>query len=164
MLSIEIAVRKAVKEDVPRIKELWDSLVAYHKQHCGYGHGIFEYRKDKDARYLRFLKKQIRRRNAAVFVAEVDGKIVGHVMVETQNKPPIYVNDKQAYVCEIVVDKRYRGRGIGKALMEKAEWWAKKKGMYSIGLVVHVKNKAAYSVYTKSGFREHHLKMAKKIK
>jgi ribosomal protein S18 acetylase RimI-like enzyme len=164
MKPLKVFIRKATPADVPRIKELWDSLIAFNKMHCGHGRGIFRYRKDKGAIYLEFMKIQLRRRNAVVFVAELGDNVVGHVMVEVQKLPRIYIHDKNAHVGEIVVDERYRGRGIGSALLEEAERWAKKKGMYSIGLMVHTANLGALSVYKKSGFVEHHLKMAKIVK
>ncbi|NYZ74512.1 GNAT family N-acetyltransferase [Candidatus Micrarchaeota archaeon] len=143
---------------------LWKVLEAHHVRHHGYGRGLFKYRPDRLALYVKFLKKQLHRRNAAVFVAELDGNIVGHVMVEVQKLPPIYVHDKNAYVCEIVVGEHHRGKGIGTMLLKEAEKWARKKRMYSIGLMVHIANEDALSVYRKSGFKAHHLKMAKIVK
>lgn len=160
----DVLIRNATSRDVPRIVQLWKSLMAYHVKHHGYGRGIFRYKKDKLALYVKFLKKQLRRRNAAVFVAETNGKIAGHVMVEVHKVPPIYVYDKDAYICEIVVDERYRGKGIGTMLLKEVERWTKKKEMRSIALVVHIANKNALSLYRKSGFKEHHLKMAKIVK
>lgn len=160
----DVLIRKATLEDVPRILELWKALMGGHVRYYGYGRGIFTYKKDKAAIYLKFLKKQLRRRNAIVFVAEADGKIAGHVMVEVQKLPPIYVHDKNAYICEIIVDERYRGKGVGTMLLEEAERWARKKKMYSIGLMVHTDNEKAFSVYRKAGFNAHHLKMAKIVK
>lgn len=166
MLSVKhsVLIRKATLADIPRIIELWKALEAYHVLHHGYGRGIFSYRPDRLALYVKFLKKQLRRRNAAIFVAALGGNVVGHVMVQTNRLPPIYVHDKDAYVCEIVVDERYRGKGIGTMLLKEAERWAKKKGLYSISLFVHTGNKSAFAAYRKSGFKEHHLKMAKIVK
>lgn len=166
MLSMKnaVLVRKAVDSDVPSILKLWKALEAHHVRHHGYGRGIFEYKKGREATFLKYLKKQSRRRNSVVFVAEIGGKIVGYIMVEIQKLPPIYAHDKNAYVCDIVVDSQYRGRGIGTALLEEAEGWARKKKMYSIALMVHVANDNAISVYREFGFREHHLKMAKIVK
>jgi ribosomal protein S18 acetylase RimI-like enzyme len=158
-----VLIRKAVLADIPRIIVLWKALEAYHVLHHGYGRGIFRYRPDRLALYVKFLKKQLRRRDAAVFVAELGGNVIGHVMVQVNKLPPIYVHDKDAHVCEIVVDGRHRGKGIGTMLLEEAEGWASKKGLYSISLFVHIGNKAAYAAYRKSGFEEHHLKMAKTV-
>lgn len=159
-----VLIRKATLKDVPQLIRQWKALEAYHVKHHGYGRGIFEYSPNRMALYLKYLKKQMRRRNAAVFVAEVGGRIAGHIMVEIQKLPPIFVHDKNAYVCDIVVDSQYRGKGIGTALLEEAEEWAGKKKMYSIALMVHTANKNAFSVYRKFGFKEHHFKMAKIIK
>lgn len=165
MLSVKDAlVRRATQADVPRIIELWKALEAHHVRHHGYGRGIFEYRPDRVKSYTKYLKKQHRRRNSAVFVAEVGGRVAGHVMVEIQKLPPIYVHDRNAYVCEIVVDERYRRKGIGTMLLKEAEAWAKKKKMYSISLMVHVANENALATYKKAGFKGHHLKMAKIVK
>ncbi|MCI0504116.1 hypothetical protein L0Y65_05400 [Candidatus Micrarchaeota archaeon] len=89
-----VLVRKAHTADIPRIVVLWKALEAHHVKHHGYGRGIFEYKPDRLAIYLKFLKKQLRRRNAAVFVAEHGGKVVGHVMVQVNRLPPIYVHDR----------------------------------------------------------------------
>ncbi len=164
----KIEVRKATTADVLRIIELWKALEAYHAKPQSHGKGVFKdmfkYKSNRLALYIKYLKKQLHQRNAAVFVAEFGGRVAGHVMVEVQKLPPILVYDKNAFVCEIVVDERYRGKGIGTALLKETETWAKKKGMYSIALTVHTDNKNAYSVYRKSGFREHHLRMAKIVK
>ncbi|MFH0737584.1 MAG: GNAT family N-acetyltransferase, partial [Candidatus Micrarchaeota archaeon] len=77
---------------------------------------------------------------------------------------PIYAHDRYAHIGEIVVDAKYRRKGIGKALLEETEAWAKKKEMTSIALRVHTKNKGAYSAYKKAGFVGFSLKMVKKVK
>lgn len=166
MLSMKnaVLVRKATLKDIPRIAQLWKALVAYHTKHHGYGKGIFKYREGKEALHLKYLKKQIRGRNSVVFVAEAGGKVTGYIMVEVQKLPPIYLHDKNAYVCDLVVDSQYRGKGIGTALLEEAEEWARKKKMYSISLMVHTANDNALALYRNFGFRGHHLKMAKVVK
>jgi ribosomal-protein-alanine N-acetyltransferase len=85
-------------------------------------------------------------------------------MVQVNKVPPIYLHDKEAYVCEIIVEDDYRGKGIGTSLLEEVEAWARKKKMYSIGLTVHIANPEALSVYSEFGLKEHHLKMAKIVK
>ncbi|MFH0738039.1 MAG: hypothetical protein V1827_05145, partial [Candidatus Micrarchaeota archaeon] len=87
MKPLKVSIRKAALADVPRIKELWDSLMAHHKR-FGYGRGLLEYKRNRDALYLKFIKKQLKRRDAAVFVAEKDGEVVGHVTVEISKAPP----------------------------------------------------------------------------
>lgn len=59
--------------------------------------------------------------------------------------------------CEInglVIDKDYRGRGIGKILIEKAKQWAREKGNDTLRLRCNVKRKEAHLFYYRLGFKE----------
>lgn len=157
-----VEIRRARPADMPAIIRMWKSLMAHHRQ-FGHGRGKFEWRKDAPALYKKFLAKQLRRRNAAVFVADSGGRIVGHVMVEAKRLPPIYVHSREAYVDEIFVEEGWRRRGVGRLLLAEAAAWGKRKGLYSVALTVHVRNEAALSAYGKAGFRGHHVKMAKRL-
>jgi ribosomal protein S18 acetylase RimI-like enzyme len=159
-----VIVRKARLRDVPAITRLWKELMEHHRKKLGYGRGIFQYRKGMAGIYVRFLKKKIRARNAAVFVAEAGGKAIGHVMVSIQKRPAIYVHDSEAYIGEIFVDNRFRGRGTGSLLLKEAERWAKSKGSYSLGLNLSTDNLDALRLYERFGFVAHHSKMNKIIR
>jgi len=164
MLSVYI--RKANVNDVPRIIELWNSLNLLHRKKFGYDSPLFRHNKKNLclSLYKKFVTKRIQARNATVFVAELNEKIIGHIIVFIDKLPPIYVHDKQGYVGEIFVEEKYRGKGIGRKLLTAGEEWAKKKGLYSLGLTVFIRNETALSAYRKFGFFEHHLKMSKIIK
>ena len=164
MLSIEVVIRKAVKKDIPRIIELWKVLRDYHVRHLGYNDEICRHRKNAVSIYKRHVTQKIRARNYAIFVAESDGKVVGHTIVRISKSPPIYVYNRKVYVDELVVDKKYRGKGVGKKLLKQAEKWGKKKGLSLFSLHVAIKNKNAISLYKKFGLKEHHITMNKKIK
>jgi len=161
---MEVSIRKALIKDIPRIIELWKSLNLLHRKKFGYGAPLFRHNKKSLSLYKKFVAKRIRARNAAVFVAELNEKIIGHVIVFVDKLPPIYVHDKQGYIGEIFVEEKYRGKGVGCELLSAAQKWAKKKGLFSLGLMVCNKNEAAISAYCKFGFFEHHLKMSKIIK
>ena len=55
---------------------------------------------------------------------------------------------------DIVVDKKYRGRGFGKQVVQGMLLWAKKEGMKSSYLQVMVDNKKAMALYRQLGFIE----------
>jgi GNAT superfamily N-acetyltransferase len=61
----------------------------------------------------------------AVFVAEANGRLVGWIHVFAR---PSLTTDPSAKVAGLVVDKPFRGRGIGKPLVSQAERWAKEEG------------------------------------
>jgi len=163
-------IRKATIRDTPKIIRLWEALMQHHRVELGYGKGIFEFRKDMATIYTRFLRKQIRSRKAAVFVAEEDagigkaGKLVGHIMVTIQKRPPIYVHDSEAGIGELFVDPAHRREGIATALMKEALGWAKTKKAYSMSIMLSSRNSRALATYKKSGFSIHAFKMNKIIR
>jgi GNAT superfamily N-acetyltransferase len=44
----------------------------------------------------------------------------------------MYHSDEYAEIGELVVDTEYRGKGVGKKLMQKVEEWAKDKGFSEV--------------------------------
>jgi GNAT superfamily N-acetyltransferase len=66
-----------------------------------------------------------------VAVAEEDGQVVGLLHVF---KRPALEKPCEAVVQALVVDAKARSRGIGRALMEAAEDWARTGGLGSVAL------------------------------
>jgi len=59
--------------------------------------------------------------------------------------------------CEInglVVDENYRGKGVGKLLIEKAKQWAKEKGNNKLKLRCNIIRTEAHKFYRHLGFIE----------
>ena len=59
--------------------------------------------------------------------------------------------------CEInglVIDEKYRGKGVGKLLIEKVKQWAKEKGNDTLSLHCNVKRTGAHLFYEHLGFKE----------
>lgn len=54
----------------------------------------------------------------------------------------------------LVVDERYRGKGIGKQLLEKAAEWCRQMGIPKLKLRSNVLRKDAHRFYFRHGFRE----------
>ena len=77
------------------------------------------------------LARVLSARDHHVAVAEADGRIVGllHVFERPALEKPC-----EAVVQAIVVDAKARRRGIGRALMEVAEAWARARGLPSVAL------------------------------
>ena len=55
---------------------------------------------------------------------------------------------------DVVVDKKFRGKGLGKEIVAGILLWAKKEGMKSSYLQVMVDNKKAMALYRQLGFKE----------
>ena len=66
-------------------------------------------------------------RARALILAEIDGVLVGSVSVNL-------LSDGVGEFGMLVADRRYRGCGIGSALVEQAEQWARKQGCHTMRL------------------------------
>jgi ribosomal-protein-alanine N-acetyltransferase len=86
-------------------------------------------------------------RGEGFFVAEVDGEVRGYVDLIAQRWQGL------GWVINLAVDRGYRRRKIGTALLQKARQWAKEEGLRRVVLEATTKNHAALSLYQKLGFQ-----------
>jgi GNAT superfamily N-acetyltransferase len=98
------------------------------------------------------LKKSLARKNAAVFLCLDRDTYCGYVHVVECN---FLAFDSFLEVQSILVDKRYRHRGVGKHLMKQAEAWAKAKGIKTVALSSRIKLKSAHLFYKKLGYKKY---------
>ena len=84
-------------------------------------------------------------------VAEQDGKIVGHALLDPMPLEAI----SHVFRLTIVVHPGYLGQGIGTALMKDLMNWARQNpGVEKIELLVRATNLRAIRMYSKLGFME----------
>ncbi len=106
---------------------------------------------NEERRYLRALK---RHPDAAVYVAEDDGAIVGRLSVARDpHQASRHVAD-----LGIMVAAGHRGHGIGHALLDQAVAWARDVGVSKIELHVFPWNEPAIRLYEKFGFEREGLR------
>ena len=80
-----------------------------------------------------------------VFVAQVDGEVVGWVDVFARQ---MLLDDGMAEISGLVVGDGQRGRGIGLRLMEAAESWAASVGCQIMRVRSNVIRERAHRFYT----------------
>lgn len=99
----------------------------------------------EERRYLRAVRSSP---HAAIFVAEADGEIVGRLSIARDAHPA------SEHVADVglMVAQGHRRQGIGLALMEAAEAWARRAGMHKIELHVFPYNRAAIGLYERLGY------------
>jgi L-amino acid N-acyltransferase YncA len=83
---------------------------------------------------------------AGSLVAVADGRVVGMLHVE--------VSPHGFGELGMLVDRGWRGRGVGSALVQAAIGWARGKGLHKLCLEVFGRNSAAIGLYRKAGFVE----------
>ena len=86
---------------------------------------------DEEHHRDRFLD-YLQRTDAVALVADIDGDIVGFTNVEVRHR--LNVALPQAWVPDLVVTEHHRGRGVGRALLERAEDLARRRGCWGIAL------------------------------
>ena len=97
---------------------------------------------DRDSRRQSF-DRYLESPEAVTLLAEVDGKLVGDVGIEIR---------RGVGHLGMLVDERWRGRGIGSTLLESCINWAKEHDAHKITLEVWPHNVAAIGLYKKFGF------------
>ena len=104
----------------------------------------------------RYLRATRRSPDAAVFVAEAEGRIVGRLSLARDTHPASpHVADLGLMVAE-----SHRRRGIGRALLQRAVEWAEEAGIAKLELHVFPHNEPAIRLYEEFGFEREGLRRA----
>lgn len=99
-----------------------------------------------------FLRKVLEHSNVWVFVARntIDKEIIGMVTLVMLQ----VMSGKRATLEDLVVDKDYRGQGIGRQLLEATLDFARKENMSYIDLTSRPSRIEANELYTSLGFKK----------
>ena len=98
-----------------------------------------------ERRYLRAIRRYP---NAAVFVAEDEGHIVGRLSIARDQHPA----SRHVADLGLMVAITHRRRGIGKGLLEAAVAWGRDSGVRKLEIHVFPWNDAAIALYERFGF------------
>lgn len=92
-----------------------------------------------------------------ILVAEDLGQLVGLACIQILRSA--LFPDPWAELTELYVDPEHRRRGIGSALLEQAEKWARARGATQMQVRTGDKNEAGRGIYQKRGYsiRPHQL-------
>lgn len=95
------------------------------------------------------LKRLAKDPRAAVFVAEMSGKVAGWMQLLDQL---VLETGARTEVAALVVDEAARRSGVGRALMAFAERWARKRGSKFVNLRSNHKRAIAHAFYESIGY------------
>lgn len=87
--------------------------------------------------------------NNRIFVASVDGMIVGYIHA---NSYELLFAPSMRNVMAIAVSSSYKRNGIGRALLEEVEKWAVESGSAGVRLVSGESRTDAHEFYKKCGY------------
>jgi len=109
--------------------------------------------------------RRVGRDGGALMVALDRNEPVG-MMCFVLEPPQPYLRPELAqigWVTELVVDERFRGQGIGTALLEEAERIARRHGVRRLMIGAIVGNHIARKAYERFGFRPAVMELAKDL-
>jgi ribosomal protein S18 acetylase RimI-like enzyme len=135
MRKPEYSFRSATGADVPKVAALVDVAYGHYVERLGM---LPRPMTDDYAEVIA---------NQRVTVAEGHGTIVGVIVLT--------VDDEGLLIDNVAVDPSYRGKGLGRALLEFGEAEARRTGFDSIHLYTHEKMTENLAIYSTLGYIEY---------
>jgi N-acetylglutamate synthase-like GNAT family acetyltransferase len=138
-----LVIRKATEADIPHVCRIVGQLSP-----MGYKH-------DYTNAVEKFRTHILPSPDYYLWVAELDGRVVGTAMMHLQHKLSYHCGTA-AHLEDVVVDRDCRGRGVGEQLVAQAIATARSHDCYKIMLTCYPRT-AAY--YERFGFQQHDIGM-----
>ncbi len=160
-VSMEFKIRKAKLSDAEDLARLYFQFWAPHKK----VDPLLEFEKKMTLKnQTEFAKKDIRKRNNHIFVANKDGKVIGFIEFFVKKNENCFKIKKYGYLNSATTHKDYRGKGVAKALTNVALKFFKDRGIKYVRTNVYNSNEIAMKTWIKIGFEPQSTFLIKKIK
>lgn len=135
----EYTIRRAGRDDIPGLVRLLQLLFSIEAD--------FVFDKKRQQQGLLLLLESAAN---CVLVAEIDLRVVG--MCSGQLTVSTAEGGIALLVEDVVVEKKWQGKGIGRALMDRIARWAAENGACRMQLLADRNNGAALKFYEKLGW------------
>jgi len=142
-------IRRAGAGDLERIVALWWELMYLHTQVDGY----FAAADDAIAAYSAYAERNIADPDKLLALCENDGHVVGYILAEVKETPPVNLVRRYVEVMEIAVGADWRREGAGAALLDYVRDWTRRQGIKRLEAWVAVNNPLSQAFWAKQGFR-----------
>src|SRR5271157_4009140 len=170
-MALELRIRKAKPEDIPRLWDFKKEHRAYDRSLLGPKFKIFfswDVNDKGKGRETARLKKEVNDKDVLILVAEQRGELLGYSMAMIVKRNDEFVNPKNyqrtGYVSDLFVTKTARGRRISSGLLKDTLRWFEKNKINYAELHVFADNGQAIGIYQRFGFEPFRLQMKKKLK
>lgn len=134
-----VRFRGAEPRDMPRLVALIGELFAIETAFAA-----------DPARQEKGLRALLALPNALVLAAESNDRVVG--MCTVQLTVSTAEGGSSGLIEDVVVDRTWRGKGIGRALLDQAEAWARSQGASRVQLLADRRNAPALDFYAARGW------------
>lgn len=149
-----LVIRKAKVKEVSIVVSFAVELLKYHAKFDP----CYEPAKDSANVYLKYLRKCVFSSRKRLFVADVDGNLVGYALGEVVYRPGIFRMKRIGFISDMFVVAKYRKMGIGKRFLDDLLRWFKLQKLTFVELQVHAKNEVGNKAWNKFGFQKYSYK------
>ena len=154
-------VRRATEADAPALGRLGGMLLRAH--HAFDPQRFIPPGSDPEGGYEWFLRTQLKEEDAAVFVAEQQGAVIGYVFAALEPISWKELRDACGFIHDVAVDDAGRRSGVATALMEAAMAWLRNRGAPRVVLGTAERNAGAQRLFEKLGFRRTMIEMTREL-
>ena len=161
MTSRDVSIRRAAARDLEAVGRLGARLLRDH-------HAFDRLRfmaplGNTEEGYAWFLGTQLDRDDAAVFVAERAGAVVGYVYAGIEPQSWKELREECGFIHDVYVDEAARHGGVATALLQAAAEWLCGRGMPRVVLWTAAPNEGARRLFERLGFRPTMTEMTREL-
>lgn len=162
MLKLDaLVVRRAERVDLPRLGRLGAMLVDVHH---AFDRARFLPTRDRTpADYAAFLVDQLTDPAVVLLVAEDHGDVIGYAYATVEGYDYMALRGPAGVLQDIVVEPEFRGRGVGRQLLEAAVAELATRGAPRVVLSTAERNETAQRLFARAGFRRTMVEMTREL-
>lgn len=157
--SLDPVIRPATTADLPRLGRLGALLVETH--HAFDPRRFLAARDRTPADYAGFLVRQLDDPRVVILVADDHGDVIGYSYGAIEGYDYMALRGPAGALYDIVVDSEYRGRGVGRLLLEVTLEALELRGAPRVVLSTAQSNDVAQRLFERAGFRRTMIEMTR---
>jgi ribosomal protein S18 acetylase RimI-like enzyme len=115
------------------------------------------------ADYASFLAAELEKRDVGILVAEDNGDVLGYAYAAVEGYDYMQLRGPAGVLHDIIVDPEYRGRGIGRMLLDAALTFLRSRGVPRVVLTTAARNDVAQRLFATMGFRQTMIEMTREL-
>jgi ribosomal protein S18 acetylase RimI-like enzyme len=146
----DFTIRPGRKEDAAETARLWMRSAEEHTAHDR----VYQTAQGAEKTMRRFMADVANSGYSFLFVVAAGDRTVGFISGELRQGSPTFLPKTWASVDDVFVEPEYRNRGMGRALLQSVQSWARERGADGISLQVAAANSRGRKFYKDLGFRE----------
>ena len=156
-----VVIRRATTADLPHLGRLGALLVAAHHN---FDSRRFLTPSDRtSSSYACFLSTQLEEPDACVFVALNKEEVIGYAYGTVEGSDWMSLRGPAGVVQDLIIDPRYRRKGVGWLLLETTFAYLKSRGMPRVVLSTAERNEAGQHLFANMGFRRTMVEMTREL-